>query len=86
MLVTPLVLIQISARECRLTGQNAGLTLETRVTWHVCSKPHHRYLSRSELHTTETELSAMAALAIQGCSCTPTGASTPAAMGIPTVL
>jgi len=33
--VTPLVLIQFSVRECWLTGQNAGLTLEMRVTWHV---------------------------------------------------
>jgi len=37
MLVTPLVLVQISARECWLTDQNAGLTLEMRVTWYVCN-------------------------------------------------
>jgi len=38
MLVTPLVPIQISARECLLNGQNVGLTLKMRVTWHVCDQ------------------------------------------------
>jgi len=39
MLVIPLVLIQFSAKECWLTGQNAGLTFKMRVTWHVCVWP-----------------------------------------------
>jgi len=39
--------------------------------------------NHNEDRTTDTEDSAMATLAIQGCSITPTGKKTPAAMGTP---
>jgi len=41
------------------------------------------HVSSRELETTETELNAMAILAIHGCRVTPMGTSTPAAIGIP---
>ena len=43
-------------------------------------------LKRSELATTDTELIAIAADPIQGCSINPSGLKTPAATGIPTIL
>ena len=48
-----------------------------------CCNTYHVIFSRRELQITETELRAMAAAAIHGCSVTPTGVSAPAAIGIP---
>ena len=45
--------------------------------------PFAHHLSRSELQTTETELKAMAMLAIQGWRVIPNGTNTPAARGMP---
>ena len=44
---------------------------------------HQIHLRRRELQTTERELRAMAAAAIQGARFTPMGTKTPAAIGIP---
>ena len=50
-------------------------------------KPTHLYsLSSSEEQTTDTELSAIAADPIHGCSLMPHGLKTPAATGMPTRL
>jgi len=37
MLVTPLVLIHIFSKRMLVDWPNVGLTLEMRVTWHVCN-------------------------------------------------
>ena len=57
--------------------------LQHRYTCFCFCPTHQDHRRRRELQTTQIELRAIAAAAIQGRSVTPTGVSAPAAIGIP---